>query len=323
MARILTGIQSTGVPHLGNILGAILPALELSAQAKEASFFFIADLHSLTSIKEPERVRQNTNAVAAAWLACGLDANKDVFYRQSHVPEVCELAWYLNCFAPYPMLANAHSFKDKSDNLKDVNAGLFTYPVLMAADILLYDTDYVPVGKDQKQHLEITRDVAGAFNRAAGDVLRIPEVKIKESVMTVPGLDGRKMSKSYNNFIDLFQTDKKLRKNVMAIVTDSLPLEAPKDPETCNVVKLYETVASAEEVEEMKRLYRAGNFGYGNAKQMVYEKLLEQFAETREKYAAYLEDTEALEKELRNGEERARVVAREVITRVRAALAYI
>ena len=235
MARILTGIQSSGKPHLGNLLGAIIPAIELSKNKDNESFFFIADLHSLTTIKDPQVRTENVNAVAAAWLACGFDTSSNTFYRQSRVPACCELTWYLNCFTPYPMLANAHSFKDKSDRLADVNAGLFDYPVLMASDILLYDADYVPVGKDQKQHLEMTRDIASSFNHQFGETFVLPEALIDDNVMTIPGIDGQKMSKSYGNIIDIFQPEKKLRKNIMQIVTDSTPMEDPKDPDVCNV----------------------------------------------------------------------------------------
>ena len=210
MARILTGIQSSGVPHLGNILGAIQPAIELSKLDDNESLFFIADLHSLTTIKNSEIIKHNTYATAAAWLAFGFNTDKNIFYRQSDIPEVTELMWILNCFTPYPMLANAHSFKDKSNNLSDVNSGLFNYPVLMAADILLYDADVVPVGKDQLQHLEMTRDIAGSFNHQMGDTLTLPKSKVSESVMIVPGIDGKKMSKSYNNTINIFTEEKLL-----------------------------------------------------------------------------------------------------------------
>ena len=214
MARILTGIQSTGTPHLGNLLGAIIPAIALSQDVKNESLFFIADLHSFTTIRHAENLKENTYATAAAWLAFGFDTDKNLFYRQSDVTEVTELTWYLNCFTPYPMLANAHSFKDKVDKLSDVNSGLFTYPVLMAADILLYDAEIVPVGKDQMQHLEMTRDIAGAFNHKYPNSFVIPKTKVDKRVMIVPGTDGQKMSKSYNNDIDIFLSDKKLRKQI-------------------------------------------------------------------------------------------------------------
>src|ERR1044071_4486622 len=261
MARILTGIQSSGRPHLGNLLGAIIPAIELSRQPGNESFFFIADLHSMTTIKDAKTRIDNVRAVAAAWLAFGVDVDKNYFYRQSRIPEVCELAWYLNCMAPYPMLANAHSFKDKMDNLAEVNAGVFVYPVLMTADIILYDGEFVPVGKDQNKHLEIARDITSAFNRQYGETFVVPEGQISEDVMTIPGIDGRKMSKSYNNIIDIFLPEKELKKQVMAIVTDSTPMESPKDPSKDNVFAIYNIVASGEQALEMRKKYLAGNYG--------------------------------------------------------------
>jgi len=322
MARILTGIQSSGKPHLGNILGAIKPAIELSKNPNNESFFFIADLHSLTTIKDPQQRIENTNAVAAAWLAFGFDTDKNTFYRQSRVPEVCELNWYLNCFTPFPMLANAHSFKDKADRLSDVNAGLFTYPVLMACDILLYDANIVPVGKDQRQHLEMTRDIASTINHKYGEVFVLPEAQIDEEVMTVPGLDGQKMSKSYGNIIDIFQPDKALRKNIMKIVSDSTPLEEPKDPDTDNTFALYALLASEEETAAMRKNYLAGGFGYGHAKQALYELIIDKFSEQRRVYQHYIENPSELEDKLAHGEEKARVVALEVLNRVKSALGF-
>src|SRR5690606_12968067 len=239
MARILTGIQSTGIPHLGNILGAIQPMVQLSNMKENEAFAFIADLHSLTTIKNAEDRMKNIDGVAASWIACGFDYEKNTIYRQSDVPEVAELTWYLSCFTPFPMLANAHSFKDKSSRMNVVNAGLFTYPVLMAADILGYDANFVPVGKDQMQHLEITRDIAGAFNHQMGETFVIPEAKIDENVKIIPGTDGQKMSKSYNNTINIFLPEKELLKQVKSIVTDSTPLEEPKEPDVCNVYNIY------------------------------------------------------------------------------------
>ena len=233
MSRILTGIQSTGTPHLGNILGAILPAIEMANDARNDSFLFIADMHSLTQIKDAAILRNNTYSTAAAWLAFGLDIEKTHFYRQSDIPQVTELSWYLSCFYPYQRLTLAHSFKDKADRLEDVNAGLFGYPMLMAADILLYDAEIVPVGKDQMQHIEMTRDVATRFHAKVGETFVVPEGKVQENTMLVPGTDGAKMSKSKNNIIDIFLPDKKLRKQVMGIQTDSTPLEEPKNPDTC------------------------------------------------------------------------------------------
>ncbi len=317
MARILTGIQATGTPHLGNILGAIQPAIGMAQKPENDSFLFIADMHSLTQIKEGEVLRENAYSVAAAWLAFGLDPEKTTFYRQSDVPETAELAWYLSCFFPYQRLTLAHSFKDKSDKLSDVNAGLFSYPMLMAADILLYDAAFVPVGKDQLQHLEMTRDVASRFNHKMGEVFVLPEEQVQEDTMTVPGTDGQKMSKSYGNTINLFQDDKKLRKNVMKIVTDSTPLEEPKNPDTCNVFALYELLASAEETEILRQKYLGGNFGYGHAKQAFYELLLEKYAKERALYQDFMSQKDELDRVLAIGAEKARATAREVLSRVR------
>lgn len=322
MARILTGIQSSGKPHLGNILGAIKPAIELSKDPNNESFFFIADLHSLTTIKDPQQRIDNTNAVAAAWIAFGFDTDKNTFYRQSRVPEVCELTWYLNCFTPFPMLANAHSFKDKSDRLADVNAGLFTYPVLMACDILLYDANIVPVGKDQKQHLEMTRDIASAINHQYGEVFVLPESRIDENVMTVPGLDGQKMSKSYGNIIDIFQPDKALRKNVMKIVSDSTPLEEPKDPASDNTFALYSLLAPAAEIEEMRNNYLSGGYGYGHAKQALYELIMDLYSEERKVYQYYMDNPNELEEKLAVGEAKAKIIAAETLGRVKQALGF-
>ena len=323
MARILTGIQSSGEPHLGNVLGAIEPALALAGQGGNESFFFIADFHSLTSIKDAEKRRNHVHAVAAAWLALGFDPDQNFFYRQSDRPEVAELTWYLNCFTPYPMLANAHSFKDKSDRLADVNAGLFTYPVLMAADILLYQAEAVPVGKDQKQHLEMTRDIASALNHAADkEVLRVPEPRINENVMTIPGLDGQKMSKSYGNTIDLFAPAKQLKKQVMSIVTDSVALEKPKDPDQCNVFALYKILASAEEQEEMRQKYRAGGYGYGHAKKELLNKLKEQYGAARERYEHWRQNPADLEDLLKAGAEKVKPIAQSTLESVRANLGF-
>ncbi|GAB5556134.1 MAG: tryptophan--tRNA ligase [Schleiferiaceae bacterium] len=321
--RILTGIQSSGRQHLGNLLGAILPAIELSKKPGNDSFLFIADLHSLTTVKDKEVRRENVRATAAAWLACGLDPEKTVFYRQSDIPEVAEFTWYLNCFTPFPMLANAHSFKDKSEKLADVNAGLFDYPVLMAADILMYDADVVPVGKDQRQHLEMTRDICGAVNHHfKSDVLVAPEASISEKVMVIPGTDGQKMSKSYGNVIDIFLPKNKLKKQVMSIVTDSVALEDPKDPDTCNVVALYKLVASEEKVAEMEANYRAGGYGYGHAKTELLNTLLEKFADERERFDALMEKPEEIEKALQIGAEKARPVANSVLQRLRDQLGF-
>jgi tryptophanyl-tRNA synthetase len=322
MPRILTGIQSSGRPHLGNLLGAILPAIQLSRQSANDSLFFIADLHSLTTIKNAEERKHNTQAVAAAWLACGFDTNKNIFYRQSRIPEVCELTWYLNCFTPFPMLANAHSYKDKADRLADVNAGLFTYPVLMTADIILYDADLVPVGKDQKQHLEMARDIAASFNSRYGDTFVLPEARIDEEVMMVPGTDGQKMSKSYGNTIDIFLPEKELKKQIMSIVTDSTPLEAPKNPDTCHVFALYQLVGSHEQVATLREKYLAGNFGYGHAKNELLGAILDRFQKERNLFTEFMDNPNELEAQLQAGENKARVIAREVLERVRYKLGY-
>lgn len=323
MSRILTGIQSTNVPHLGNILGAILPAIELSRKPGNESLFFIADLHSLTAIKDAAFIIESTKAVAAAWLAFGFDTEKNTFYRQSRVPEVCELTWYLNCFSPFPMLANAHSFKDKSSRLSDVNAGLFTYPVLMAADIILYDADFVPVGKDQVQHLEIARDIAQTFNtRMQQEIFVLPEALTDDRVMVVPGTDGQKMSKSYNNFINIFLPEKELKKVVMSIVTDSTPLEEPKDPDTCNVFKLYRLLGNENQVADLRGKYLGGNFGYGHAKTALLELILEKFAEPRRIFSELMNDPARLESELQRGERRASEMARSKLETVRKTLGF-
>jgi tryptophanyl-tRNA synthetase len=322
MARILTGVQSTGTPHLGNLLGAILPAVALANKPGNESFLFIADLHSLTQIKDGEILRENTYSTAATWLACGLDIEKTVFYRQSDIPEVTELTWYLNCFFPYQRLTLAHSFKDKADHLQDVNAGLFVYPMLMAADILLYDAEIVPVGKDQLQHLEMARDVANRLNNKMGETLVPPEAQLNESTMYVPGTDGQKMSKSKNNIINIFLPDKKLRKQIMGIQTDSTPLEEPKDPDTCHVFAIYKLLATPDQIEEMRSNYLKGGFGYGHAKQALYELILEKFATVRERYNYFMENKEEIDKALAIGAVKARKVANEVLDRTRKKLGY-
>ncbi|MBV7441281.1 tryptophan--tRNA ligase [Weeksellaceae bacterium TAE3-ERU29] len=321
--RVLTGVQSTGTPHLGNILGAILPAIEMSKDDKNESFLFIADMHSLTQIKDAEQLKENTYQTAATWLALGLDTSKTVFYRQSDVVQCTELTWYLLNFFPYQRLTLAHSFKDKADRLGDVNGGLFTYPILMAADILLYDANVVPVGKDQMQHLEITRDVASRFNNQMGETFVIPEGKTNESTMYIPGLDGEKMSKSRGNFINIFLPKKQLRKQIMSIQTDSTPLEEPKDYEKCNVFNLYKLLASAEQIEEMKNNYRNGGYGYGHAKQALFELILEKFGDAREKFDALLADKKQIDDALAEGAEKARKIADKTIKRVREKLGYL
>ena len=322
MARILTGIQSTGIPHLGNVLGAIRPAIEMSKDAKNESFLFSADLHSLTQIKDAEVMRTNTYGVAAAWLACGLDTQRTVFYRQSDVPLTAELAWHLSCFFPYSRLALAHSFKDKADRLEDVNAGLFTYPMLMAADILLYDAHIVPVGKDQKQHLEITRDVAERFNHQMGETFVLPAARSDDDVMIVPGTDGQKMSKSRGNLVSLFAPEKELKKQVMDIVTDSTPLEEPKDPEQNAIYKLFKLVAPADAVVAMAANFRAGGYGYGHAKKELLAVLLDGFRKERETFSRLMDDRRELDAQLKFGAEKATAVARVVLDRVRGRVGY-
>lgn len=322
MARILTGVQSTGTPHLGNILGAIQPAIQMAHAPQNDSFLFIADMHSLTQIKEGNVLRENTYSTAATWLAFGLDTSRVVFYRQSDVPETAELAWYLSCFFPYQRLALAHSFKDKADRLEDVNAGLFTYPMLMAADILLYDAEYVPVGKDQLQHIEMTRDVASRYNHQMGDTFVLPEAKIDENTMYVTGTDGQKMSKSRNNFIDIFLPEKALRKQVMAILTDSKQLEDAKDPDSCNIFGIYKLLASEEEIAIMRSNYEAGNYGYGHAKQALFDLIMQTFGDQRERYNYLMENRSEIDAALAAGAEKAKKVARDVLQRVRSKSGY-
>ncbi|MEX0287700.1 MAG: tryptophan--tRNA ligase [Flavobacteriaceae bacterium] len=322
MARILTGIQSTGTPHLGNILGAIIPAIEMAKDPKNESFLFIADMHSLTQIKDGDELRNNTYATAAAWLAFGLNPEQTVFYRQSDVPQVTELAWYLSCFFPYQRLTLAHSFKDKADRLEDVNAGLFGYPMLMAADILLYDANIVPVGKDQLQHLEMTRDVASRFHAQMGETFVLPEAQVQQETMYIPGTDGEKMSKSKGNLINLFQADKPLRKQIMGIVTDSTPMEDPKDPDKDNVFALYKILASKEEIDTMRENYLRGNYGYGHAKQALYELLLDKFGPAREKFDYYMAHLNEVDDALAMGAAKAKKVADEVMARVREKVGY-
>jgi len=322
MSRILTGVQSTGTPHLGNLLGAILPAIEMANDPKNKAFLFIADMHSLTQIKDGKQLRENTYSTAATWLACGLDISKTVFYRQSDIPQVTELSWYLSCYFPYQRLTLAHSFKDKADRLSDVNSGLFTYPMLMAADILLYDAEIVPVGKDQLQHLEMTRDVANRFNNVVGETLVAPKAKIQENTKLVPGIDGEKMSKSRENTINIFLTDKKLRKQIMGIKTDSTPLEEPKDPDTDNVFALYKLLASDAQIKEMRANYEGGNYGYGHAKQALYELIIAKFETVRERYNHYMNNQHEIDEALILGAEKATVTANEVLQRVRKKIGY-
>ncbi|MGE4563903.1 MAG: tryptophan--tRNA ligase [Victivallaceae bacterium] len=316
--RILTGIQPSGTPHIGNYFGAIRQAVEL--QKKGDPFLFIADYHALTTSPEPAALRANVFELALDFLACGLDVEKTVFFRQSDVPQVTELMWILNTFTSVGFLERAHSYKDKVAKGFVPNAGLFTYPVLMAADILLYQSELVPVGKDQKQHLEITRDIAIRFNNQFGEIFRIPEGLIPEDVAIVPGIDGQKMSKSYGNTIPIFGGEKAIRKIVMSVVTDSTPMEASKDPSKCNVVALYKLVATPEEVAEMEGNYRRGNYGYGHAKQALFEKLWTYFGPMRERRAELAAKPEQVREILHEAAKRARVEAEKTMTKVREAV---
>jgi tryptophanyl-tRNA synthetase len=320
MPRVLTGIQSTGTPHLGNILGAILPAIQMSEIPGNDSFLFIADLHSLTQVKDPNALKNNTLSTAATWLACGLNPEKVVFYRQSDIPQVTELMWYLLTFFPYQRLTLAHSFKDKADRLADVNGGLFTYPMLMAADILLYDANQVPVGKDQLQHLEFTRDVGARFNAKMGDIFVLPDEHINEETKLIPGIDGQKMSKSRNNTIDIFEDEKQLRKRIMSISSDSTPLEEPKNPDSCNVFNLYQLLAEPSDIQTMRSNYLAGGYGYGHAKQALFELICSKFADERTRYAYYMNNPMEVERILLEGAQRAMAVANPVLKRVRESL---
>tara|TARA_B110000444_G_scaffold78899_1_gene74563 strand:+ start:10808 stop:11776 length:969 start_codon:yes stop_codon:yes gene_type:complete len=322
MSRILTGVQSTGIPHLGNLLGAVIPAVELAEKVENESFLFIADLHSLTQVKNGKELRDNTFSTAAAWLACGLNPDKTFFYRQSDISQVTELSWYLSCFFPYQRLTLAHSFKDKSENMSDINAGLFNYPMLMAADILLYDAELVPVGKDQLQHLEMTRSVASRFNNLMGDTFILPNPVLQEESQYVPGIDGNKMSKSKNNTINIFLSDKDLRKQIMSISTDSASVEDPKNPNNCTVFKLYSLLSSPYEINELKNTYLSGGMGYGTAKTILYDSILKKFKVEREKFKYYNSNPNEVYFALKKGAEKAKNVADKVLLRVRNKIGY-
>ena len=316
--RILTGIQPSGIPHLGNYFGAMRQVCDL--QAKGESFLFIADYHALTTTPAPQTLRDNVLNLALDFTACGIDLEKTVFFRQSDVPEVCELAWILNTVTPVGLLERAHSYKDKIAKGFSPNNGLFSYPVLMAADILLYRADLVPVGKDQKQHLEITRDLAIKFNNEYGEVFTIPEGYIPDEVAIVPGTDGQKMSKSYGNTIPIFGREKEIKKAVMNIVTDCKGLEEPKDPDKCNVFALYKLFATPEEVEKMRENYLGGNYGYGHAKLALFEKLWSHFEPMRRRRAELEANLDYLRDAIRRNGERARSEAAKMMSRVREAV---
>ena len=322
LKRILTGVQSTGVPHLGNILGAIIPAIDFSKKENIETFLFIADFHSLTQIKNSEELKRNTLSTAAAWLACGLNPNKTIFYRQSDVPQVSELAWYLSCFFPFKRLSLAHSFKDKKDRLDDVNAGLFNYPMLMAADILMYDADVVPVGKDNLQHLEITRNVANRFHNIFGNTFTLPVEHLQDETKLVTGTDGAKMSKSKNNIIDIFAEEKVLKKQIMSIKTDSKGIEDAKDWRNCNLFKIYALLAKKNEIEWMKKNYELGGYGYGHAKNELFELILKKYSVERDKFQHYISNPDEVEKILKAGAIKASATANKVLNRVRKKLGY-
>ncbi|MEM9283585.1 MAG: tryptophan--tRNA ligase [Verrucomicrobiota bacterium] len=318
--RILSGIQPSGRPHLGNYFGMMQPSIELQNQGD--AYYFIADFHALTSTHDPDELRQNVRELAIDFLACGLDPEKSTFWVQSAVPEVTELAWILSCVTPMGFLERCVSYKDKIAQGISPSHGLFAYPVLQAADILLFDSDVVPVGKDQKQHLELTRDVAGKFNDRYGeDLLVIPTPQIREAAATVPGLDGRKMSKSYGNSIEIFEdTEKALRKKIMKVVTDTTSVEDPKDPEGSYLIQLYSLVASPEQIQEMENSFRAGGVGYGHYKQQVFEAIRDHFAPMREKREELMKDTSYVDGVLEEGAKAARSKGREVLDRVRSAV---
>ena len=322
LKRILTGVQSTGVPHLGNILGAIIPAIDFSKKENIETFLFIADFHSLTQIKNSEELKRNTLSTAAAWLACGLNPTKTIFYRQSDVPQVSELAWYLSCFFPFKRLSLAHSFKDKKDRLDDVNAGLFNYPMLMAADILMYDADVVPVGKDNLQHLEITRNVANRFHNIFGNTFTLPVEHLQDETKLVTGTDGAKMSKSKNNIIDIFAEEKVLKKQIMSIKTDSKGIDDAKDWRNCNLFKIYALLAKKDEIECMKKNYELGGYGYGHAKNELFDLILKKYSVERDKFQHYISNPDEVEKILKAGATKANATANKVLNRVRKKLGY-
>ena len=322
--RILSGIQPSGALHVGNYFGMMEPAVALQAEGE--ALYFIADYHALTSLRDPEALRENSRRVALDFLACGLDPNRATLFRHSDVPQVTELAWILSTVAPMGLLERAHSYKDKLARGLPATVGLFSYPVLMAADILIYDSDVVPVGKDQKQHIEITRDLAVKMNETFGQsepdgrIFKLPEARIKAATETVPGIDGQKMSKSYGNNIDIFGDEKEMRKRVMSIVTDSTPVEAPKDPAESIILKLYSLVASKNEIAAMREQFVKGGTGYGDFKKQLFEKLWEYFAPMRKRREEILADKLYIDNILEKGATRANEIAEQVMKRVREAV---
>ena len=316
--RILSGIQPSGVLHIGNYFGMMQPAIALQAQGE--AFYFIADYHALTSLHDPKALRENSRRVVLDFLACGLDPERGALFRQSDVPQVTELAWILSTVAPMGLLERAHSYKDKLARGLAATVGLFGYPVLMAADILIYDSDVVPVGKDQKQHIEIARDLAVKMNETFGQIFKLPEPRIHTATEVVPGIDGQKMSKSYGNNIDIFGDEKEMRKRVMSIVTDSIPVEAPKDPSRSTIFQLYSLFASKNEIAEMRERFRKGGTGYGDSKKQLFEKLWEYFAPMRKRREEILADKTYIDNVLVRGAKRANEIANQVMQRVRNAV---
>src|SRR4051795_3696777 len=316
--RILSGIQPSGVLHIGNYFGMMRPAIALQQEGE--TFYFIADYHALTTVQDPKALRENSRRVALDFLACGLDPERGALFLQSDVPQVTELAWILSTVAPMGLLERAHSYKDKLARGLAPTVGLFSYPILMAADILIYDSDVVPVGKDQKQHIEMTRDLAVKMNETYGQIFKLPEPRIQPATETVPGIDGQKMSKSYGNNIDIFGDEKEMRKRVMSIVTDSLAVDAPKDPAPSTIFKLYSLVASKDEIADMRERFVKGGTGYGDFKKQLFEKIWEYFAPMRKRREEILKDKSYIDKVLERGAERANQVANQVMKRVRTAV---
>ena len=318
--RILTATQCTGKLHIGNIVSTILPTVKLSEDEKNDIFVFLADLHSLTTIKNAKELEENRYYAAACGLALGLDPQKVIFYRQSKMRGICDLMWILNCLTPYPMLANAHAFKSKSEKLSDVNVGLFDYPVLMTADILLFQGELIPLGKDNKQHVEITRDIAKKFNDTFGDIFVLPEALIDEKIQLIPGIDGQKMSKSYNNTIDIFAQEDILHKKIMSIKTDCKKPNEPKNPEECIIFNIYKSIASNEEINELKKRYLFGEIDYKSAKELLFETILKVFSEAREKFEQIKNDKAFIENIFTQGEKKAQEIADETIVKIKKAL---
>ena len=324
--RVLTGVKPTGLPHIGNYFGAIRPALDLAKSTE--SFLFIADYHALTTFSSAQELNQNTLHIAAAWLALGLDPANTVFYKQSDISEIFELNWILSCFASKGLLNRAHAYKALVDNNKslkkdtdhNINSGIFNYPILMAADILIFNADLVPVGSDQKQHVEIARDIAETLNKASKANLTLPTPLISDSTKVVPGIDGRKMSKNYNNIIPIFLAEKQLRKRCMQIVTDSTPVEAPKDPDKCNVYSLLTLFLAESELNSLRSRYTSGGLGYGEIKQYLYEEILNYFSNAREQYSQLINNPDKLNAILSEGSHKAAEVASLTLKNVKQSL---